>query len=59
LLIEDELAMRLEGSKTGLQGSQHRYGDIRVVTSLKSVCNNFTLASDAVLAFGDVPIGLG
>ena len=51
--------MRLEGSKTGLQGSQHRYSDIRVVTSLKSVCNNFTLASDAVLAFGDVPIGLG
>ena len=59
LLINDQQTMPLEGTKTCLQGSQHRHRDLGGVTFLKRACNDIALAGDTVLAFGDEPISLG
>jgi hypothetical protein len=59
LPINDQQTVPLEGTKTCLQGSQHRYGDIGGVTFLKRACNDIALVDDTLRAFGDEPIGLG
>ena len=59
LRISDQQTVPLEGTKTCLQGSQHRYGDIGGVTFLKRACNDIALVGDTVLAFGDESISLG
>ena len=59
LPINNQQTVPLEGTKTCLQGSQHRYGDIGGVTFLKRACNDIALVGNTVLAFGDEPISLG
>ena len=59
LPINDQQTVPLEGTKTCLQGSQHRNRDIGGVTFLKRACNDIALAGDTVLAFCDEPISLG
>jgi hypothetical protein len=59
LLINDQQTVPLEGTKTCLQGSQHRHRDISGVTFKKRACNDIALVGDTVLAFGDESISLG
>ena len=59
LPINDQQTVPLEGTKTCLQGSQHRHGDLGGVTFLKRACNDIALAGDTALAFCDEPISLG
>ena len=59
LPINDQQTVPLEGTKTCLQGSKHRYGDIGGVTFLKRACNDIALVDDTLRAFGDEPISLG
>ncbi len=59
LPINDQQTVPLEGTKTCLQGSQHRNRHIGGVTFLKRACNDIALAGDTVLAFCDEPISLG
>ena len=58
LPINDQQTVPFECTKTCLQGSQHRYGDIGGVTFLKRPCNDIALVGNTVLAFGDEPISL-
>ena len=58
LPINDQQTVPLEGTKTCLQGSQHRNRDIGGVTFLKRACNDIALAGDTVLAFCNEPISL-
>jgi hypothetical protein len=58
LPINDQQTVPLEGTKTCLQGSQHRHRDLGGVTFLKRACNDIALAGDTVLAFSDKPINL-
>ena len=59
LPINDQQTVPLEGTKTCLQGSQHRNRDIGGVTFLKRACNDIALVDDTLRAFGDEPISLG
>jgi len=59
LAINDQQTVPFEGTKTCLQGSQHRHRDIGGMTFLKRACNDIALVGDAVLAFDDKPIGQG
>jgi hypothetical protein len=58
LPINYQQTVPLEGTKTCLQGSQHRHRGLGGVTFLKGACNDTALAGDAVLAFRDQPINL-
>ena len=58
LPVNYQQAVSLEGTKTCLQGSQHRHRDLGAVTFLKRACNDIALAGDAVLTFDDEPINL-
>jgi hypothetical protein len=58
-LIDDQLAMLLEYAETFFERMEQRLRQLRGMARVERVLDEYSLASDVGLHFGDVPVGLG
>jgi hypothetical protein len=57
-LIEDQLAMLLEYAEAFFERMEQRFRELRGIARVERVLDDYSLASDVGLHFGDVPVGL-
>ena len=57
-LLEDQLAMLLEYAEASFECMEHRFRQLRGLACVKRVLQEYALANDVGLQFGDVPVGL-
>src|SRR5262249_18407867 len=57
-LFEDQLAMLLEYAEASFECMEHRFRQLRGLACVKRVLQEYALANDVGLQFGDVPVGL-
>src|SRR5262252_2936239 len=58
-LIENQFAMLLECAQALFKRKEQRLRQLWGLARVKRVLNDYTLANDLDLQFGDVPVGLG
>ena len=58
-LIENQFAMLLECAEAFFERKEHRLRHLCLLTGVKRVLDDRTLANDLDLQFGDVPVSLG
>jgi hypothetical protein len=57
-LIENQFAMLLECAEALFECTEHRFRQFRGLACVKRVLQEYALANDVGLQFGDVPVGL-
>ena len=58
-LVENQLAMLLEYAQRRFERMEHRLSNLQGVANIQRVLEDYTLASDVGLHFGNVTVGLG
>src|SRR5262245_17923385 len=58
-LVENQLAMPLEYAQRRFERMEHRLSNLQVVADIQRVLEDYVLASDVGLHFGNVTVGLG
>ena len=58
-LVENQLAMLLEYAQRRFERMEHRLSNLQGVANLQRVLEDYALASDVGLHFGNVTVGLG
>src|SRR5262245_34995095 len=58
-LVENQLAMLLEYAQRRFERMEHRLSNLQGVANIQRVLEDYALASDVGLHFGNVTVGLG
>ena len=58
-LVENQLAMLLEYAQRRFERMEHRLSNLQRVANIQRVLEDYVLASDVGLHFGNVTVGLG
>ena len=58
-LVENQLAMLLEYAQRRFERMEHRLSNLQGVANIQRVLEDYALASDVSLHFGNVTVGLG
>jgi len=58
-LVENQLAMLLEYAQRPFERMEHRLSNLQGVANIQRVLEDYVLANDVGLHFGNVTVGLG